>query len=73
MNPSPKVPGHDRAERCRYCGRERTGSAMERLETPFCGSCLRERRALGALTYPAAGWIREGDYLIPIRGDGTRR
>jgi hypothetical protein len=57
----------ERIQRCRYCGREVTKSALSFSENPFCDVCLDERVGLTRAIPGEIRWRPTGHYMELIR------
>jgi hypothetical protein len=52
-----------RIQRCRYCGKEMSCSALDYEQNPFCTACLKER-VRKATPRGGVKWRKEGQYVI---------
>jgi hypothetical protein len=53
-----------KVQRCRYCGREMSCTALTYEQNPFCTVCLSER-INKAKPRARVRWKTEGQYVIP--------
>lgn len=52
---------------CRYCGSLMHVSEVAFAENPFCKGCFKERLSLAIRERPLLAWVRDGDYIVPVR------